>query len=179
MKEVLKVILPQIVPEDVAFEILPHEGKSDLEISIPKKLKGWRSASGIQICFIIVRDQDSGNCIEIKEKLKDICVQAGHLNVLIRIVCHELENWFLGDLQAVEKAFGIKNINDLQRKAKYRNPDKIANAAEEIKSLIKGYQKIKGAKAIAPHMCIERNLSQSFNAFVNGVRRLVQTSSYV
>ncbi len=37
MKEVLDIILPQILPETIAFRTIPHSGKSDLEASIPHK----------------------------------------------------------------------------------------------------------------------------------------------
>lgn len=43
MAEVLKVLLPRILPAswvlDENYFIRPHEGKSDLKRSIPKKLK--------------------------------------------------------------------------------------------------------------------------------------------
>ena len=42
MKTVLDIILPQILPESVEFKTIPHSGKSDLEASIPHKLKAWR-----------------------------------------------------------------------------------------------------------------------------------------
>ena len=45
MAEVLKVLLPRILPAswvlDENYFIRPHEGKSDLKRSIPKKLKGF------------------------------------------------------------------------------------------------------------------------------------------
>ena len=42
MKEVLDIILPKILPADVCFKTIPHSGKSDLQESIPRKLKAWR-----------------------------------------------------------------------------------------------------------------------------------------
>ena len=54
MKEVLDIILPRILPSAVTFRTIPHSGKSDLEASIPHKLKAWRQPD---VKFVIVRDQ--------------------------------------------------------------------------------------------------------------------------
>ena len=35
MKELLDGILPRILPEGVAFQTIPHQGKSDLAKSLP------------------------------------------------------------------------------------------------------------------------------------------------
>ena len=103
MKTVLDIILPQILPESVEFKTIPHSGKSDLEASIPHKLKAWRQPD---TKFIIVRDQDSGDCVQIKEALKRLAEPYGR-PVLIRIACRELESWYLGDLKAVSQAYGV------------------------------------------------------------------------
>ena len=39
MKALLDIVLPRILPPDVDFYTVPHEGKSDLQKSIPQKLK--------------------------------------------------------------------------------------------------------------------------------------------
>ena len=67
MKELLEVLLPRIIPETVTFKCIHHEGKQDLEKSIPRKLKAWKTAGR----FVIIRDQDSGDCVEIKNNLKN------------------------------------------------------------------------------------------------------------
>lgn len=103
MKELLEVLLPRIIPETITFKCIHHEGKQDLEKSIPRKLKAWKTAGKF-----IIRDQDSGDCKEIKQQLKNLSNNSGRSDTLIRIVCHELESWFLGDLAAVEKAFDLK-----------------------------------------------------------------------
>lgn len=40
MKYLLDGILPYILPDGVRFITIPHEGKSDLQKSIPNKLQG-------------------------------------------------------------------------------------------------------------------------------------------
>ena len=61
MKVLLDIILPKILPEGVSFQTIPHEGKSELEKSIPIKLRAWNEPN---VAFVIVHDQDSNNCIE-------------------------------------------------------------------------------------------------------------------
>ena len=173
MKALLDDLLPKILPDEVTFRCIPHEGKQDLEKSIPRKLKAWLEP---ETYFVIVRDKDSADCVVIKERLVNLCQQAGRADSLVRIACHELETWFLGDLAAVEKAFQIKKLSSKQLNKKYKNPDQLSNASEELEKLVKGYQKVSGAKKIAPYLNIEQNYSTSFNCFINGIRRLTSQS---
>ncbi len=170
MKALLDIILPEILPENVAYKTIAHSGKSDLQESIPRKLKAWRQPD---TKFVIVQDQDSGDCKEIKETLAELAQPAGR-EVLIRIVCRELEAWYFGDLHAVSMAYQ-KDVTALQKKSKYRNPDVIGNPKEELRKLFPGHQQLDGARRIAVHMDVQNNRSESFRQFVSGVRRFVHT----
>ena len=172
MKALLDVLLPQILPQGINFRCIPHEGKQDLEKSIPIKLRAWKTPG---TSFVIVRDKDHANCIDIKKHLVKLCEQAGRSDSLVRIACHELESWFLGDLAAVEKAFSIKKLAEQQHNRKYKEPDKLSNASEELEKLVKGYRKVSGAKKIAAYMAIDQNYSHSFNCFISGVSGLIKT----
>ncbi len=167
MKEVLDILLPKIVPAGVMFRTIPHSGKSDLQRSIPRKLKGWNEPD---VKFVIVQDQDSSDCVELKERLKRLVDGTGR-TALIRIACHELEAWYFGDLQAVSAAYGI-DIAAFQNKSKYRIPDEIANPKEELRKLVPRHQQLSGARKIAPYMKIGRNRSRSFQVLVEGIQRL-------
>ena len=169
MKEVLDIILPQILPENVNFKTIPHNGKSDLEQSIPRKLKVWRQPD---TKFVIIRDQDSADCVEVKKHLQNLVNTTGQ-KALIRIACKELESWYFGDLKAVSKAYS-RDITELSRKKKYRIPDKIGNPKEELRKLFPKHQQLDGAKRIALHMDVNNNTSTSFNYFVSGVKKLCQ-----
>jgi hypothetical protein len=140
-----------------------------LEKSIPIKLRQWKLPN---TQFIIVRDQNSDDCVKLKQRLKHLCQQAGKTNTLIRIVCHELEAWFLGDLAAVEKAFKIKGLAKQQQSKKFRAPYRLANASQELGKLVKNYEKRRGARAIAPHLELSNNRSYSFQVFIKGVQIL-------
>ena len=164
MKELLDGILPRILPEPVTFLTIPHEGKTDLERSLPIKLKAWNEPN---VAFVVVHDQDSNDCKQLKEKLARLCGGYGR-RVLVRIPCHELEAWYWGDLAAVSAAFG-KDLTKLQNRRQYREPDRIENPKQELKRYLPGLYQIDGARRIAPHMRIQNNTSHSFRVFVQGV----------
>lgn len=167
MKYFLDGILPQILPEGVAYRTIPHEGKSDLQKSIPIKLRGWTQPD---TKFVVVQDQDSNDCRELKKKLTDLCAPYGK-EVLIRIACHELEAWYFGDLNAISKAYG-KDLKNLGNKRAFRIPDDIIRPKEQLKKILPMHQQISGAKKIAPYIDVVNNSSMSFQVFVKGVRRL-------
>ena len=176
MKETLDNILPKIFSDSILKQIIiiPHEGKKDLEQSIPRKLRAWQDYSGMKYQFIILRDKDRGDCIVIKNKLKHLCLINNRSDSIIRIVCEELESWFLGDLEAIEKAIDIAVPNKNLRK--YRNPDLLSNASEEIRKICHGsYQKVGYARKIAQHLSIEKNKSKSFNLFVKTLKQFANS----
>lgn len=168
--EVLKEVVPKIIPPTVTFQLVPHEGKNDLEKSLPRKLRAWRTP---HVQFVVLRDKDSAECLAVKKRLVDICRQAGRSDCLIRIVCPHLEAWFLGDLAAIETALSLRGLKEKQRKRKYQNPDALANAEQELRKLAPSYQKLGGARAIAPHLSLQSNLSKSFQNFVLGLKKLL------
>lgn len=168
MKEFLNIVLPKFLPADVNIKIIPHDGKSDLRSSIPHKLHAWREPD---TKFVVVQDQDSANCIELKRRLQDLCDQA-RSDVLVRIACVELEAWYFGDLKAVSSAYN-KDLTYLSRQRKYRKPDFIQNPKSELRRILPEHQQILGAKLIAPYIDVHANTSVSFNKFIEGVTRLI------
>ncbi|MFZ3130971.1 MAG: DUF4276 family protein, partial [Desulfosporosinus sp.] len=165
MKEFLKAILPRVLPDNVWFTIIHHEGKQDLERSIPKKLRAFRQP---ETRFVILIDQDSNDCLLLKNRLLELCDEGGRENCLIRIVCHELESWFLGDLEAVEQAYNLNTLSRRQREAKFRQPDRFGNPAQVLKLLAPAYQKVSGARAVSKHLKLSENESHSFAVFLTG-----------
>ncbi|NEQ82903.1 MAG: DUF4276 family protein [Moorea sp. SIO2I5] len=177
MKNVLDQLLPKIIPDEITYICITHQGKQDLEKSIPKKIKAFQYSPDTR--FIIVHDQDSNDCKELKSKLLKICQNAGKSNnVMIRIVCHELESWFLGDLAAVEKAYEMKpnSLSKQKRKQKYRNPDQLNSAKQELTRLVKEYYPGSDSKKIAPYLSLTDNTSHSFQVFIKGIKHLLEVS---
>lgn len=79
-----------------------------------------------------------------------------------------------GDLEAVERGLGIANLAKKQQEKKYRTPDTLNNAKQELKQLTQQkYQVIAGSRAIAPHLKIDgSNCSHSFNVLLAGIKQL-------
>ena len=171
-KALLEGVLPRIMPRGVASEFIVFEGKQDLEKQMERKLRLWRRSDS---SFIVLRDKDSGDCRSIKATLVTKCNKAGKPETLVRIACHSLESFYLGDLAAVEAAFEMHGIHEKQRKRKYRIPDSLANPYEELKTITeKKYQKVSGSRIIAPHLSLDgRNRSNSFNVLIDGIRRVL------
>ncbi|MBF0324751.1 MAG: DUF4276 family protein [Alphaproteobacteria bacterium] len=169
MENTLNAILPGVLPDGLAFRIIPHSGKSDLEKSVPRKLRAWANPSAR---FVIVRDNDGGHCHTLKARLAGLCEQNTRPDSLVRIVCQELESWFLGDLRAVEASGLGRNCAKLQAKKLYKDPDHIEDAKGKLRELAPAYQARSGSLAIAPHLSLDNNTSTSFNVFISGVRRV-------
>ena len=174
MEEMLRGFLPTLFPdwrEGQHWQCVPHEGKSDLERSIPRKLRAWREPGAR---FVVLRDQDSASCEDVKAKLMGLCAAAGRSDTLVRIPCRELEAWYLGDLFAVECGLSVRGLASMQEKRRYRDPDRVVRPSEELKRLAPNYQKLAGSRAVAPHLSTDRNRSHSFQIFVTGLRRFVE-----
>lgn len=169
MAEFLKRILPKILPEEIHFQIVPHEGIGELKKSIPVKLHHWREAEDVR--FMIVLDRDSHDCIALKEEIRALCRGTVH-DFRIRIACQELEAWYFGDLAAVSEAYG-KDVTKYARQKKYRIPDAIRDPKETLKRLLPEHRSQReGARRIGRAFRVERNTSESFLVFLAGVRTL-------
>jgi len=169
-KALLAGLLPRILPDHCQYHVIPFEGKRDMEQRLLMIMRGWRTPN---TAFLILRDQDSADCETVKGKLTDICAQSGRGNYLVRIACHELESFYLGDLAAVEQGLRVKGLARAQGKAKYRVPDQIAGPGEELKRLTGGrFQKLQGARAIGPHLSLDGNRSCSFSQLLSGIETL-------
>jgi hypothetical protein len=173
----LEQLLPRLLPENVTFRCIPFEGKQDMEKQLGKRLRAWRKPD---CSFVVLRDKDSADCRLVKQKLVDICQQAGKPEALIRIACHELESWFLGDLQAVESAMNVQGLSAKQNNKKFRNPDRLANPKQELRKLTKEqYQPVRDSRGIACYLSLNQNRSTSFNVFLSGIRQLTGSGEAV
>ncbi len=170
-KDALEGFLPHILPASVDIKYLIFEGKQDLEKRMARTLRAWQQPNAR---FIVMRDQDSGDCAVIKADLLRRCREAGReRESVVRIACRELEAWFIGDWASVAKAFDLPKLSALQKKAIYRTPDGLPNPAAELRKYIPDYQKRDGARRIGRHLRPENNASRSFQVFVEAVRRLL------
>ncbi|MGD9656398.1 MAG: DUF4276 family protein [Methylocystis sp.] len=150
-------------------KVIPHEGKSDLEASIPRKIGHWRASDPPR--FIILRDNDGSNCSKLKSRLHNLVPNAAHDRVKIRIVMHELESWYLGDLAALAAAGLVspEKAEALTKKAKLRNPERLTNAKQEFRRLVMTMGQIELANRIGPFLDADRCRSKSFRQFLEAL----------
>ncbi|GAB6056897.1 DUF4276 family protein [Desulfonatronum parangueonense] len=166
----LKGLLPNVLPSGLAVEYKIYEGKYDLDANLPRVLRTWKRPDSF---FVVLRDQDASDCRKLKKNLLELCGRTGSPNVLIRIACRELESFYLGDLNAVEKGLDIRGLGAMQQKRKFRNPDQIVKPSLELFKLTKGrYQKVSGSVAIGKHLQPQHNHSKSFNVLIAGLNRI-------
>jgi hypothetical protein len=167
-KDALEGFLPTIVPKDLGITYLVFEGKQDLEKRMARTLRAWQDEHAR---FIVLRDQDCGDCVAIKQGLTARCHESGRgEKSMVRIACRELEAWFIGDWSAVAQAFNNTKLSKLQKKALYRDPDGLPNPVAEIKKYIPDYQKRDGARRIGPFLALENNVSRSLQVFVQAIQ---------
>lgn len=170
-REMLKGVLPRLLSPEIDVRYIVFEGKQDLHKQLVKKIRFWQQPDSR---FIVMRDQDSGDCRVIRQQLRDLCIEAGRPDSLVRVACRELESFYLGDLAAVEAGLSCTGLVRQQNNHKFRDPDALVNAAEELGKLTgKSYQKVDGSRRIGPHLNLDgRSHSRSFQALLEGVRRL-------
>ena len=169
MKEALNILLPKIGIED--FKVIPHQGVRDLERSLARKLRAWNDPAAR---FLVLRDNDKGDCIARKARLAEVVASAGKTDqTKIRIVCQELEAWFIGDIAALRAAGIFTAIN--APKAIIGDPDDIDQPIRHLKKMQATYQKTGGARAIAEHMEPECNRSESFQQTMRAAKQLSGT----
>lgn len=159
MRVTLESLITRYFPQrvqDLDWMVLAFSGKSDLEKNIPKKMRGWKWGNPF---FIILRDADGGDCVASKEHLTGLAKPCGP-DYKIRVVCQELESWFIGDSEAVKKAYPrCAFSNETER---YRNPDRMTNASQELSKLTGDQTKLHRAKSISVYLEPSRNRSRSF-----------------
>jgi len=166
LRELLKRLHPELQEGD-GFFIQSFSGKSDLEKNIPKRMGNWSYGDPT---FVILRDADGGDCKVIKERLVNLARASGK-PFRVRIVCQQLESWFLGDGEAVKSAFPRAVISNETRK--YRNPDLLSNASDELGLVTGDYSKVARARLISPHLTEEGNRSGSFQVLCRTFRELL------
>lgn len=167
----LEGLLPRLLPQDVHVRYIVFEGKQDLRQQLARRLRGWRAPD---TRFVVLHDQDSSDCCALKQQLQEICSQSGRPETLVRIACRELESFYLGDLEAVERAFGLRGLARQQENRKFREPDSLNNAAQELRKLTGGtYQKLRGSRDIGVRLRVDGgNRSVSFGHLLDGIQRI-------
>ena len=169
MADLLNVLLHRLFP-GLAFRCIEHEGKQDLEKNVRRKLRAWREPG---VRFVVMRDQDSADCRIVKARLKSRCDEGGRADALVRVVCRELEAWYLGDVDSLANAFPA-SAGRLRRelgRRRYRDPDTVRAPSKVLADLIPEFSKRSAARAMGGRL-VRSNRSRSYRVFLEGVERL-------
>ena len=152
--------------------IRKFEGKHHLRKELPQKAKVFSSFYE-PVFMLVIQDQDSNDCKILKKNLFNLIQQHDFLNFKIRIVCRELECWYLGDFQAIENVVPESKASNYALKAKFRNPD-LLNGKEELKSIVSKYRAIEFAGKMSRYVNIEANRSISFQHTITTLKEILQ-----
>ncbi len=191
-EEALRHILPEILQGRARFGIRQMKSKGNLLRKLPERLAAYadRIRKGEDIRIVVLVDRDADDCRRLKTELERMAERAGLrtksspgtggvFQVVNRVVVEELEAWFLGDAEALRKAFpGLPRI---ALRGPFASPDNVMNGTwEALHRFLRkhrvyrgSYPKIEAARKIAPHMDAARNRSPSFRAFTSGVEALL------
>ena len=161
----------------------------NLSYQLLHKLKSYNKESETDFSVVVLVDSDNNNCKDVKEYLLGIADSCKiELKPLFCIAVKDLESWFLGDKQALKKAYP----NFDKEKMDYYNPcydkgnwkylaDVIypggAAPFEETKFKRTGKRgeiKKKWAKNICQYMDVENNKSPSFCFFRDRIRNMIK-----
>ncbi len=172
MKVTVEEIIKKLNADARNVHIISFDGVGNLEKDLPAQLRAV--AKDPLTKALILRDNDSGNCVARKSKLAQMVCQARMSDrAKVRIVCQMLEGWFIGDTDALTKSKHFKK--PIPKRLTKCNPDDQPNPKAQLKALRNGYTEIKGAKAIAPQLTPSKNRSKSFNHTVQALRDLLGT----
>ncbi len=169
MADLLDQLLPRLFPT-LAFQTVPHKGNGHLERSIPSKLRAWQEPG---VRFVVLRDQNSADCRQVKATLADLCRQGGRTDTLVRVVCRELEAWYIGSEDKLAQAFpdASRQIARELRRARFRDPDAVVRPAEALADLLPQFRKRATALAMG-QLLTRESRSRSYRAFLAGIERL-------
>jgi len=196
MEAALRLFLPKIIG-DLAFEIYPHQGKDELLLRLPQRLRGYELRRQSDTWFrdhcriAVVIDRDDEDCVKLKRRLEAMASDAGlatrstakggPFQIVNRLAIEELEAWYFGDWDAVRAAYP-RVAAATPAQARYRNPDAIAGGTwEAFERVLQkagyfggGLRKVEAARAVATHLEPGRNTSPSFRAFRDALIEMVR-----
>lgn len=186
-------LMPKILPPQTTWTAIVFQGKADLLKNLEARLKGYRSWIPSDYRIAVLIDEDRENCQELKARLEEAARSAGlstktqpeggQFTVLNRIAVEELEAWLVGDPQAVHAAYP-RVSKHFGGNRTFRNPDQVAGGTwEAVQRLLQkagyysgGLPKIEFARSVGKQMEPSRNVSPSFNCFIQGLNDLLTTT---
>lgn len=155
---------------------------------LPRLLRGYGRTPGIDAVVVVV-DNDKRDCAQFLSELANLLASCDPTpNTLFRLAIEEIEAWYFGDRQALLAAYPqikIKVLDEYVQDSLCDTWEKLADAVhpggrsaiEKIGWPKSGEVKCQWAQQIGPYMIVERNRSQSFRKFYDGLLQLTGTTS--
>jgi len=164
----LKELLPRCFP-NLRCTYRRFPGVNELLKRLEKTI---RNHTDTRCPVIILCDQDDKDCVEFKKRLLDLCKKTGQqTRCIVRIACHELESWYLAQLDVVANHFGVPELS--RRQNKFSNPDGINKPSKELARLTRQqYQKIKGSRIMGQFLDPDVERSNSFKHFIHTLKKI-------
>ena len=124
--------------------------------------------------FVVLCDKDKADCIERKDDLVSAIPPHRRHEVLVRIVCYELESWYFGDPDTLSEIY--PGFRQVRGQARFRSPDSLQQPSAQLMELT-GYRKRQLAERLGPILQLETNRSESLQAFLTGLQHLLSSSA--
>ena len=120
--------------------------------------------------FVVLCDKDKADCLERKKDVLSAVPPHRRNDVLVRIVCYELESWYFGDPDTLPELY--PHFGRISGRARFRSPDRLQQPASQLIAL-SGRRKTQLAEELSPLLNLESNRSHSLQVFLSGLRRLL------
>ena len=155
-------------PAHVPVHIRVAEGHVDIRREIRKTTRLWRVP---HTQFVVWCDQDSDDCKLRKQELLSYVPESRLGEVTVRIVCTELEGWYLADKNALRAA--LPDIGDHPWPPDLLGPpDSIHRPASRLADFA-SFRKRDLAREMGRRISLEPNTSHSFNLFIRTLRQIL------
>jgi len=152
---------------------------------LPRLLQGYGRTPGIDAVVVVV-DTDRKDCRIFLKELRDLLATCEPVprQTMFRLAVEEVEAWYMGDREAVLAAYPKAKLDIMQRYVQ----DSVCGTWETLADSVypggsakvrkegwprPGELKHEWAEKIGPELGLDRNISPSFNKFVEGLRRLL------
>ena len=158
-------------PYDIKMHFRAADGYPDVVRLAERTVATWRKP---HTRFLVMCDQDNADCKERKQRIIERVAATRRGAVDVRIVCRQLETWYLGDLAALVAA--RPKLAAFARSSTVRGqPDLIVAPAKLIEAqLAEGRLRKRAlARDVGLHARTDANRSHSFNVFADKLREIL------
>lgn len=173
-----------VLPDAARASHPPNPRSRALLDQLPAKLRAYaESKDARDLLIVVLVDADDDDCVTLKQGIAAIAAaHAPNLRVLVRIAVRETEAYYLGDWNAIKRAYPGASRSEHRRYLPNVSPE---NGTWELFAEVigePGYEdKVAWAERMGVEMSIDEagNRSPSFRALCMGLRRELSPASTV